>query len=133
MKFAPMFIAILLLNGCANMSNKVDYLEQARSCVGLSQCSSVMMHRVRSHAEWICSKKSENKIAEVGISLSKEGLVTKKQLRKSSGDKEMDNAALLAVTESEPFIEITRLNTSEYESAKNILFKFKGKIPEGSN
>ncbi|MBS3796952.1 TonB family protein [Pseudoalteromonas sp. BDTF-M6] len=110
--------------GCATKNSKVE--QTSYECAGLEACANNIMKRVRENSQWICDKKSNDKLVVVASKLSKSGDIIEVKIQSTSGDKEFDLAAIQAVQNSAPFFELTSLNPKEFKKASSINFSFVG-------
>ena len=104
-------------------------VEDNYSCSGFDDCVQSITQRVSENSEWICDKKSNNKLVKVLTNMDRKGNIIDIKLMASSGDSEFDEQSKIAVQNSAPFLELATFTESEYEKASEIIFTFVGNKP----
>ena len=116
-------VIIFVLAGCKSTTDATP-----SKCSSFDKCVASISDRVRANAKWICDQKSNDKRVQVNVLVARNGQLNKAEIISPSNDEEFNQAALNAVYDSLPLIEVAQLGDTEFEKASGITFTFVGNI-----
>ncbi len=116
-------IYCLIIYGCKTTEQAA---ENALICSDIKSCAESIRLRVGEKSKWICNQKSTDKLVVVRSTFSRTGEIIKSNITTASVDTEFNAAAIKAIKEAAPFIELTLLNDKDFEEASVINFVFEG-------
>ena len=117
---------LITLSGCDSTPEALSFVD----CNSFEQCVASISSRVHDNAKWICDQHSNDKSVKVNASISRSGYLERIEIIQASNDDKFDLAAIKAVQNSAPFIEVSQLTDSEYQDASDIIFTFQGNISD---